>query len=157
MTDRICSQMDWIGDRLAKLIEDGKRALGSEVVISSEDPEDEVDDGMGDWIEDEEASASFAFETRRSLRSSPKKASRFMSAYSVPSSASAKVTSFSHSRTLSEDPAATQITPSSSMHFTPSTSMATFDDGMSESPSVREAMERARAAYRQRRGLNATD
>lgn len=149
--------MDWIGDRLAKLIEDGKRALGTEIVVSSEAPEDEVDDGTGDWVEDEEASASFAFDSRRNLHLSPKpkKRSRFSSAFSAPPSKSARISSYSRSRDLSEDPSTMNTTSqSNSMLFSPSISAGAFDGGLSESPSVREAMERARAAYRQRRGTN---
>jgi hypothetical protein len=46
--------MDWIGDKLSMLIEQGKRALGSEVVVMSEAKEDEVDDGSPGWEEEEE-------------------------------------------------------------------------------------------------------
>lgn len=46
-------KMDWIGDKLTMLIEQGKRALNSEVVVFSEAKEDEVDDGSGSWEEDE--------------------------------------------------------------------------------------------------------
>ncbi|KAF9038242.1 hypothetical protein BJ165DRAFT_428564 [Panaeolus papilionaceus] len=49
-------QMDWIGDKLAMLIEQGKRALNAEVVVMSDAKEDEVDDGTGDWVEDEDES-----------------------------------------------------------------------------------------------------
>ncbi len=35
------------------LIEEGKKALGREVVVMSEDPADEVDDGNDDWEEDD--------------------------------------------------------------------------------------------------------
>jgi hypothetical protein len=44
-----------MSQRLAKLIEDGQRALGTEVVILSEAQEDEVDDGRGQWVEEEPA------------------------------------------------------------------------------------------------------
>jgi hypothetical protein len=44
--------MDWMGDRLARLIEDGKKALGKEVVVMSEAQEDEEDDGSGNWEEE---------------------------------------------------------------------------------------------------------
>ncbi|PPR08303.1 hypothetical protein CVT24_000762 [Panaeolus cyanescens] len=47
-------QMDWIGDKLAMLIEQGKRALNTEVVVMSDAKEDEVDDGTGDWVEEDE-------------------------------------------------------------------------------------------------------
>ena len=46
--------MDWIGDKLSMLIEQGKRALGTEVVVMSEAKEDEVDDGSPGWEEEEE-------------------------------------------------------------------------------------------------------
>jgi hypothetical protein len=49
--------MDWMGGKLAQLIADGQKALGREVVVMSEAPEDEVDDATGDWQEDEDAAA----------------------------------------------------------------------------------------------------
>ena len=45
--------MDWIGDKLSMLIEQGKRALGTEVVVMSDAKEDEVDDGSPGWEEEE--------------------------------------------------------------------------------------------------------
>jgi hypothetical protein len=44
--------MDWIGGKLAELIEQGRRALNTEVVVMSEAPQDEVDDGTGAWDDD---------------------------------------------------------------------------------------------------------
>ncbi|KJA27934.1 hypothetical protein HYPSUDRAFT_62330 [Hypholoma sublateritium FD-334 SS-4] len=56
--DRIQSvvedKMDWIGDKLSMLIEQGKRALNTEVVVMSDAKEDEVDDGSGAWEEEED-------------------------------------------------------------------------------------------------------
>ncbi|KAF9068100.1 hypothetical protein BDP27DRAFT_1327936 [Rhodocollybia butyracea] len=46
-------QMDWIGHKLSSLIEEGKKALGREVVVSYEAKEDEVDDGGGEWMDEE--------------------------------------------------------------------------------------------------------
>lgn len=46
--------MDWIGDKLSMLIEQGKRALNTEVVVMSDAKEDEVDDGSGAWQEEED-------------------------------------------------------------------------------------------------------
>ncbi|KAF8202130.1 hypothetical protein BJ912DRAFT_1037791 [Pholiota molesta] len=46
-------KMDWIGDKLSMLIEQGKRALNAEVVVMSDAKEDEVDDGSGAWEEDD--------------------------------------------------------------------------------------------------------
>ena len=45
--------MDWIGDKLSMLIEQGKRALNAEVVVMSDAKEDEVDDGSGGWEEED--------------------------------------------------------------------------------------------------------
>jgi hypothetical protein len=45
--------MDWIGDKLSMLIEQGKRALGTEVVVMSDAKEDEVDDGSPGWEEED--------------------------------------------------------------------------------------------------------
>ena len=44
--------MDWLGDKLSMLIEQGKRALNTEIVVMSDAKEDEVDDGSGAWEED---------------------------------------------------------------------------------------------------------
>ncbi|KAJ7707626.1 hypothetical protein B0H17DRAFT_1033300 [Mycena rosella] len=46
-------QMDWIGDQLSMLIQEGQKALGREIVIKSDAREDEVDDGCGVWEEEE--------------------------------------------------------------------------------------------------------
>ena len=58
-------QMDWIGDRISKLIEEGKKALGKEVVVMSDAKEDEVDDGSGAWEEEpDERSGHFPEQKR---------------------------------------------------------------------------------------------
>ncbi|KAF4569765.1 hypothetical protein EYR36_009566 [Pleurotus pulmonarius] len=62
--DPVDEQMDWIGDKLAKLIEEGKKALGKEVVVMSDAKEDEEDDGSGAWEEEDDHPAS---PTRKSL------------------------------------------------------------------------------------------
>ena len=54
----VSDQMDWMSDRLAQLIEEGKKALGKEIVVMSEAKEDEEDDGSGQWIEDDGPIAS---------------------------------------------------------------------------------------------------
>ncbi|EED80402.1 predicted protein [Postia placenta Mad-698-R] len=46
-------QMSWIGDKLALLIAEGQRALGKEVVVMSEAPEDKEGNGMDDWVEED--------------------------------------------------------------------------------------------------------
>lgn len=45
-------KMDWIGDKLSMLIEQGKRALNAQVVVFSDAVEDEVDDGSDAWEEE---------------------------------------------------------------------------------------------------------
>lgn len=47
--------MDWMGEQLSMLIQEGQKALGREIVIQSDSREDEIDDGNGAW-EEEEAS-----------------------------------------------------------------------------------------------------
>jgi len=74
-SDEVGSQIDTMSARLAKLIADGQRALGTEVVISSESPQDELDDGMGQWIEDDDlappSSPSKSIRDDADLRSHP--------------------------------------------------------------------------------------
>ena len=45
-------EMDWIGDRLTRLIQEGQKALGREIVVMSDAKEDEVDDGSDAWVEE---------------------------------------------------------------------------------------------------------
>lgn len=48
-------QIDWMGDKIRSLIEEGQRALGKEVVVMNDDGESEegaVDDGMDGWEEE---------------------------------------------------------------------------------------------------------
>ncbi|KAL5531563.1 hypothetical protein ACEPAG_4440 [Sanghuangporus baumii] len=158
--DDVLDEMDWIGDRLAQLIEQGKRALGTEVVVASEAPEDEVDDGSGNWIEEDQMEASASFSSSRAIPSAnPSKRSRHQSAYSVPNSSVPCLSSFpSHPRIHSDDLSASfQSTPGRSIvpASNPETGSSSFlaSDYGAESPSVRESMERARAAYLQRRGF----
>ncbi|KAJ7650161.1 hypothetical protein FB45DRAFT_887134 [Roridomyces roridus] len=46
-------QMDWMGEQLSMLIQEGQKALGREIVVQSDAREDEVDDGSGAWEEEE--------------------------------------------------------------------------------------------------------
>lgn len=59
--------MEWsaLGDKISQLIEEGKRALGREIVVMSERPEDEVDDGMGEWVDDGPSASSSSSMARR--------------------------------------------------------------------------------------------
>ncbi|KAH9992435.1 hypothetical protein BJV77DRAFT_1002420 [Russula vinacea] len=64
--DDLEDRMDWMGGRLAQLIEDGKKALGKEIVVMSEVQEDEEDDGNGNWEEEADPDASIAGPSRSS-------------------------------------------------------------------------------------------
>lgn len=162
--------MDWIGDKLSRLIEEGKRALGKEVVVLSDAPEDEVDDGSGNWVDQDEvpvASTSYA-SSRPVTLGSPRK----RPAWSVAQSYSLNEPSSSSPRPARPSAHARYATDGgyASVPVTPLPSRTGFDDShaMTPSPSlfsrsyqdavdseasdaVREAMERARAAYRARR------
>jgi hypothetical protein len=50
--------MDWIGNKLTKLIEEGKKALNREIVVMSDTKEDEVDDGSAAWVEEQDPTTS---------------------------------------------------------------------------------------------------
>ncbi|THU91949.1 hypothetical protein K435DRAFT_862947 [Dendrothele bispora CBS 962.96] len=47
-------QMDWIGNKLSFLIEEGKKALGREVVVMSESREDEDGGEREGWVDEDE-------------------------------------------------------------------------------------------------------
>ncbi|KAF8903453.1 hypothetical protein CPB84DRAFT_1835857 [Gymnopilus junonius] len=151
-------KMDWIGDKLSMLIEQGRRALQSEVVVMSEAKEDEVDDGRGGWEEDEEDNEGEG--ERRSLsvsrNGSTKSRSRAgMSTFPSTSSASASV-SVSASAALPPPPSSPSSNLISASVGTPSRSMGREDSEVWESPELRESMERARArALARRAGVGA--
>lgn len=146
--------MDWMSDRLAKLIEDGKRALGTEVVVMSESKEDEVDDGSGAWVEDGPlpSSSSASFSTRRG-RKRPQNLP--LPSFSPPAYAHTP-SPFSSPRKARFDNYATE-SPQRSIRGPSVDSVRSFrtlsplgeeDDSMSAE--LRETMERARMLYRQR-------
>lgn len=162
-------EMDWIGDRLSRLIQEGHRALNTEVVVMSEAKEDEVDDGSGDWEEEQPAtgpSASRCGSFRRTHRSrdiQPPSYSAFTSSYS-PSSSPRKRKFTGEAVHLSPD---RQNFSRLSVPSTPrriaresstdidayATVTSSFKEDVSawQSPELRESMERARAQYLQRR------
>lgn len=147
--------MDWMGDRLARLIEDGKKALGKEVVVMSEAQEDEEDDGSGNWEEEANPSTS---SPRASIsgsihRKHKSQASGFISyaspLISPPPSASPRRHQFLTMH--SSHPSSALPIPGRSNH-THSASVDSYqsfggDDSQWQSPELRESMERARAAY----------
>ncbi len=136
--------MDWMGGRLSQLIEEGKRALGKEVVVMSESHEDEVDDGMGAWVEDDEEHLSASRSLRRVKSRSRNSLPNFSPPlYSSPQSSPRKdrftVPAAPRNRGLSID----SDSPSFTLSAQPE------DESSWQTPELRESMERARALYRQ--------
>ncbi|KAG1877358.1 hypothetical protein F4604DRAFT_1759668 [Suillus subluteus] len=162
-------EMDWIGDRLSRLIQEGHRALNTEVVVMSEAKEDEVDDGSGDW-EEEQPAAGPSVSRRSSFRQThqprniqPPSYSAFTSS-SSPSSSPRKRKFVGEAVHLSPDrqdfsrlsvpSTPRRIARESSMDIGAcATVTSSFKEDVSawQSPELRESMERARAQYLQRR------
>ncbi|GJE93236.1 hypothetical protein PsYK624_093950 [Phanerochaete sordida] len=155
-------QMDWIGDRLAKLIEEGKRALGKEIVVAAETEEDQEDDGSGQWVEDEDH--LMASSSSGSISKSRGRRPRAVSIASPPP----QYTSPQHTpRTPNKNrfdpisrPSSTYSSPRGRGRADSVDSAASglagsqHDDSAAfMSPEIREAMERARQSYLQRRQM----
>lgn len=156
-------QMDWIGDRLARLIEEGKRALGKEIVVMSEAKEDEEDDGSGQWVEDDEmhlsASSSASFRKGRSKRpanisvSSPPP--QYTSPQTTPRTPQKNRFSSGHSRpgsVFSSPGGRSRADSVDSAHSFAASSH--HEDEATMSAELRESMERARMLYLQRRQMS---
>ncbi|KAG2144540.1 hypothetical protein DEU56DRAFT_790210 [Suillus clintonianus] len=162
-------EMDWIGDKLSQLIQEGHRALNMEVVVMSEAKEDEVDDGSGDWEEEQPAvgpSVSRRSSFRRTHRPRDIQPPSY-SAFTVspsPSSSPRKRKFVGEAVHLSPDRSdfsrlpvpstPRRIARDSSMDFdaVPTVSSSFKEDESAwQSPELRESMERARAQYLQRR------
>lgn len=144
-----------MGDRLAQLIEDGKKALGKEVVVTSEVQEDEEDDGSGNWEEevDPDISVSRASRSgsvrRRGRHRTPGTASS-TSYLSPPPTASPRRQQFSTTH-LSQSCSSLPV-PGFAPHDYPAdttrlSSSFREDESHWQSSELRESMERARAAY----------
>lgn len=132
--------MDWIGDKLAQLIEEGKRALGTEIVLASESPEDEMDDGSGDWVaEDDMFGSRFSGSAKRPRHCN-----------SLSTSSASTPRRYVHQlHSKSEDINSSAFASSAA----PDTSFSYSHESDWSSPQLKESMERARAAYRQSQGL----
>ncbi|KAH9175934.1 hypothetical protein EDB89DRAFT_1942726 [Lactarius sanguifluus] len=77
--DEVEDRMDWMGDRLARLIEDGKKALGKEVVRTEED------DGSGNWEEEAKLGTSSGRASRSgSIRRKDKSQALSFTSYASP-------------------------------------------------------------------------
>ncbi|GLB43232.1 hypothetical protein LshimejAT787_1301330 [Lyophyllum shimeji] len=166
--DEVEDKMDWIGDKLSMLIEEGKRALGREVVVMSDAKEDEVDDGSGAWEEEEEDEAA-GEGTRprprpvsrsgsmrrahrpRSLAPPTPAGASFHSPPASSSSSSPRTPGFSFPASASAPHVGTLATPRRAGSADLGLGMGSAgtsvkeDERAWESPEIRESMERARA------------
>lgn len=150
----IACQMDWMGGRLAQLIEDGKKALGKEIVVMSETKEDEEDDGNGNWEEEADPDASISGPSRsgsvrrRGRHHVPGTASS-TSYLSPPSTASPRRQQFSTahlSHSCSAIPIPARAAQDHSADSTRLSSSFHEDETDWQSPELRMNMERARAS-----------
>jgi len=157
--------MDWIGDRLSQLIEEGKKALGKEVVVIADSKEDEVDDGSGLWEDSdggEFGSPTSSRYGRRSLSSPRRKRARPSLPYQTimgdfGGSSPSKPPAYA-SPTKSPFPGSPSLARSSVEPFPASgsspvmTSWARETEGDWESEEMKASMERARATYMAKMG-----
>ena len=150
-------QMDWIGDRISQLIEEGTKALGKEVVVMSDSKEDEVDDGSGLWEDSdggELGSSTSSRYGRRSLSSPRRKRARPSLHYqTIPGdlggSSPLRPPAYA-SPTKSMLPGSPSLTRSPAEPF-PSPSWTRETEGDWQSEEMRASMERARATYMAKR------
>ncbi|RDB15966.1 hypothetical protein Hypma_003571 [Hypsizygus marmoreus] len=158
-TSIVETQMDWIGDKLSMLIEEGKKALNREIVIMCDAKEDEVDDGSGAWEEEHPhptGSLSRASSMKRSTKRPRSLAPPHHSSPHLPlphtPSPSPKKHGFDVPASISYASSHTRgMSVESGLNMTPSTSFRE-DERAWESPEIRESMERARARLLRNRG-----
>ena len=148
--------MDWIGDRLSQLIEEGKKALGTEVVVMSDSKEDEVDDGSGLWEDSDggEFGSPTSRYGRRSLSSPRRKRARSNLPYQIipgglGGSSPSRPPAYT-SPTKSTSPGSPSLTRSSVEPLSVS-GWTRESEGDWQSEEMKASMERARAAYMAKR------
>lgn len=147
--------MDWIGDKLAKLIEEGQRALGKEVVVLSETPEDEIDDGSGQWVEDDDPNRPTPSGSMRQSRSQrPRSLTVSSASYSsiprTPRKNNSRQGSFSTFSSPGQQDRNTSVDSARSWYG----SSHHEDESAWQSPEIRAYMERARQQYLQRKQVS---
>lgn len=159
--------MDWIGDKLSQLIQEGQKALGREIVVASEAQEDEVDDGTEGWVEeypDHDRSRSRRSNSRSgSIRRSHKSRNPLPTSYHDPSqSRSGSVSTSPRMNRFDTPPKRHSIAipigsyggPSvdSEQHSHSVSTSFMEDESAWQSPELRESMSRARARFLANRG-----
>ena len=145
------------------LIEQGKKALGTEVVVTSDAKEDEVDDGNGAWEEEDPTTqpVSPLQSPSGSLRVAKSPRILAPSTPFPPHSYSTSSLSSSPSQPITIRSAGLPITPSRTTRGISvdsnnrSTSSFQEDETAWGSPELRESMEQARARVLQKRGVHA--
>lgn len=145
-------EMDWLGGRLAQLIEEGKKALGKEVVVLSDAKEDEEDDGSGAWVSDDEFGIPGALGKNRrtgSVRSRVGRSSTVSSGTGVYGNTTKVGLSLPTTPTRGRG---ISCNGGGSVGASPTTSSLLQETEQFESPEVREMMERARAKITARLG-----
>jgi hypothetical protein len=150
--------MNWISDKLAQLIEEGKRALNREVVVMSDAKEDELDDGSGAWEEEDPNTARTISSSRsNSLRRGTKRSGNRVFGVSSANNSSTHIPipipQLHQNQQLSTPP-----TRRSHMKAYSAESATRFipreDEASWESPELRETMKRARERALANQGLS---
>jgi len=155
--------MDWIGDRISQLIEEGKKALGKEVVVMSDSKEDEVDDGSGLWEDSDGGDLGSSPSSRyaRSLSSPRRKRARpslphqtILGGFCGSSPSKPPVYATPTKSTYPGSPSSTRssVEPFSSLGSSPTmTGWTRESEGDWQSEEMRASMELARATYMAKR------
>ncbi|KAJ7903442.1 hypothetical protein B0H14DRAFT_3079604 [Mycena olivaceomarginata] len=154
-------KMDWLGDQLSLLIQEGQKALGREIV-------DEVDDGCGVWEEEDAGgfdaaefgggpSSSYQNSMSMSRSASPRQRKRPRNLTLAPPACAARPASESPraARPASESPRAARFEFATSASLPASATRWRADapeEEAYESPELKESMARARARLLGMRG-----
>ena len=152
--------MDWIGDRISQLIEEGTKALGKEVVVMSQSKEDEVDDGSGLWEDSdggELGSSASSRYGRRSLSSPRRKRARPSLSGGLGESSPSRPPTYGLATTPifpgspSSMRSSAEPLPGSATTTTTTAGWMRESEGDWESEELKASMERARAIYMAKR------
>ena len=157
--------MDWIGDRISQLVEEGKKALGKEVVVMSDSKEDEVDDGSGLWEDSDGGglgSSTSSRYGRRSLSSPRRKRARPSIPFHAVLGGSSEVSpsgppAYGSATTLTFPGPSSSVTSLVDPFSAPASATTTTAGWMRESEGdwqseeLKASMERARAMYMAKR------